>query len=201
MRFHQTTNHRMFQATTRCGLLFVLLLVTLGGQAVWAQGRLPSMTFGDSPNARYRSSGSGIAFPGYLSADVDGRISGGELTSFSVDVDPDINGPNGFRRFQINYRKSPAVIAPTVRWYDYGSTKKLVISRVRATEYFSGTGIVSNGYADVEITFVTGGAGRMVIRYTHSTYSAAPSNPNLRFNGTVCDATPLAGHRLYFTLN
>ncbi len=201
MRFHQTDHHRFFNPfrSLAQALLAALTLTALSAQAL-AQGPPPNLTFGDSNYARYRSSGN-VAFKGFLSADVDGRIKDGEALNLHVAVNPDTNGPKGFRLFQINYRKSPSALAPTARWYNLANGKKLVISGVRASEYFSGTSVVSSGKATVEITFVNGGAGQMVIRYQHETYNHPPSDPSLRYNGAVCGATPLAGHRLYFILN
>jgi len=201
MRFHQIGRAFLFQRSQPFAqwLFAAITLIVLAGASL-AQGPPPNITFNDSSGARYKSGGRGVAFQGDLLGNVHGLIKNGELLNLTVRLDPYVNGPNGFRLFQISYRKGNATLQPTLRWYDNGVTKKLVIRGVRASEHFSGTAIASIGSATVEITFINGGPGRLLVKYRHTVYSGTPKNPLMRFNGTVCDATPLAGHRLYFDL-
>jgi len=191
------TNHSLFIRLGQA-LAFALLLGLASGVAL-AQGLPPNMTFADSANTRYTSSGTGVAFRGAVSGNVSGYIKNGAVERFDVRLDPDTNGPNNFRLLIIDYNRSAAVLPPTARWYSLSNGKKLVITNVPAKEYFSGTGVYSKGVATVEITFENNGPGRLVVSYRHQAFSSSGTQPRY-FNGTVCDAKPQAAAKLYYTL-
>jgi len=201
MKFHGNHEQRLAylsQPVARALLLLITLSVLTS--AALAQGTPPNMDFRDSPGARYRSGGTGVVIQGTMSGHVTGMIRNGALTDFHISINPDVEGPHRLRLLTINYRPGSNVSAPSARWYNLSNGKKLVISQAQAKEYFNGTNVYSIGYADVEITFENGGPGRLLVRYQHGVYSGRTNNQNLRVNGTICNAVPLAGFRLSYVL-
>lgn len=195
-------NHANIQRSQSVGrLLIVLGLVALCSIPTLAQSAPRNINFFDGAgSARYNSTGR--AFVGHGTGNVDGRIRDGQLRELHVNFDPDVDGPNRLRAFYIYYTPRAGVIPPSLQWFDNGATKRLVISNVPARQYFRGTAVSSNGLAKVEITFVNGAAGKVVVTYQHVAYSSAPpSNITIRYyNGTVFSASPLAGRRLDYQI-
>ncbi|HEX9004057.1 MAG TPA: hypothetical protein VGB07_29365 [Blastocatellia bacterium] len=192
--------------TNFCRMLqFALLMgLSLFGLAAGAQAQACSanMDFSDPASTRYVSGGSGsIAFRGSLNGDVYGRVRNGKLTDFDVNLDPDVNGPNGLRRLYINYNASSSTAVPAFRCAAIsGGGVRITLTRVpTARQYFQNDGTYSSGFADVEITFERTGPGRVIVRYQHSAFNRADSTPPRPFNGTIANAVPQAGKRLTIT--
>lgn len=163
-----------------------------------AQSVPRNMNFYDGTGTtRYNSTGR--AFVGNVSGNIDGKIRDGSLTELHVNLYPDNEGPNRLKSLNIYYKPSNSLIRPTLRWYNYGSSQRLVITNVPARQYFRGTAYSSQGIARVEITFINGAPGKAVVSYTHSTYSAPPPSYVRYYNGTVFSGSPLSGRRLAFT--
>ena len=189
-----------FRRVSGLAFLLALALAALSGQAQ-AQTCSANMDFTDGTSTRYVSGGSGsIAFRGSLSGNVLGRVRNGRLTYFDLNLDPDINGPNGLRRMNVDYDASPSVAAPTFRCTPITGGVRINITRVpTARQYFYADSTFSNGYADIEITFERTGPGRVIARYQHSAFNRADATPPRPFNGTVANAVPQAGKRLTIT--
>ena len=189
--------------------LFAVVVLALGASVALAQGTPPNMDFHDylSGNTRYNSTAG--AFLGRVTGYVHGHIRSGRLTRLSIGLDPDFDGPNGLKKQLVYFdvdSPSHSAYAPLAQWYNVSSTtKRLVISNVRATQEFNGTSTYSLGVARVEITFVNGAPGRLVVSYTHRSYERLYGTPTLpngvrAFNGTVFSGSPVDGHRLYYDL-
>lgn len=182
----------------------LLMMLSLAALSIGAQAQTCSanMDFSDPASTRYVSGGSGtIAFRGSLDGNVYGRVRNGQLTDFDVNLDPDVNGPNGLRRLSIGYNASPSTAVPAFRCVAIsGGGVRITLTRVpTARQYFQGDGTYSNGFADVEITFERTGPGRVIVRYQHSAFNRADTTPPRPFNGTVANAVPQAGKRLTIT--
>lgn len=201
MNFLKDAHIRIGRGFRFSRLLGVVAVLMLGAMAAMAQSVPRNLNFFDGTgSARYNSTGR--AFVGHGTGNVDGRIRDGQLRELHVNLDPDVDGPNRLRAFYIYYTPSAGVTPPSLQWYDNGATKRLVISNVPAREYFRGTAVSSNGLAKVEITFVNGAPGKVVVTYQHSAYSSTPpSNITIRYyNGMVFSASPLAGRQLGFQI-
>ncbi|MGH9937769.1 MAG: hypothetical protein ACREAM_16100 [Blastocatellia bacterium] len=141
-----------------------------------------------------------MAFHGFLTGNVFGRVRNGQLRDFDLRLDPDVNGPNGLRLMLVNYNASPSVIPPTFRCAPIANGSKITITRVpTARQYFQGDATSSRGYADVEITFEGAGPGRIVVSYRHSSFSRADTTPPRPYRGRIVNAVPQAGARLTIT--
>jgi len=180
--------------------LTVAGLFAFNGQA-HAQTCSDNMDFGDPGSPRYLSGGSGsMAFRGFLTGNVFGRVRNGQLRDFDLRLDPDVNGPNGLRLMLVNYNASSSVIPPTFKCAPTANGAKITITRVpTARQYFHRESTSSRGYADVEITFESVGPGRIVVHYRHSSFSRADTTPPRPYNGRIVNAVPQAGARLTIT--
>lgn len=191
--------------------LAIALLLGMASGVALAQGAPPNMDFNDykaANNTRYVSTGN--AFVGGVGGYVHGYIRSGRLTRLTIGLGPDIgSGPNGLKRQVVYYDADVAshnAYAPLAQWYNVNSsTKRLVISGVRATQEFNGTSTYSLGVAKVEITFINGAPGKLVVSYTHRSYERLYGSPTLpngvrAYNGTVFSGSPINGRRLYYDL-
>lgn len=210
MNFLKNTQACIQRSQSIVRMFFTLALLTLGASVALAQGVPPNMDFYDyiSGNTVYNSTGR--AFKGRVGGYVHGgRIRGGKLSRLAIGLDPDNNGPNGLKRMVVFYDEdipNHNAFAPRGRWYTVNATtKRLVITNVRATQEFIGTSTYSLGAAKVEITFINGAPGKLIVSYSHREYKRLYGDPTLprgvkRYNGTVFSGSPTDGHRLQYEL-
>lgn len=170
-------------------------IIAIAGSAQ-AQTCSANMTFGDPNSPRYLSSGS-VAFKGFVTGNVYGRVRDNKLTDFDLKLDPDVNGPNGLRLMLVTYNASASLTPPRFSCRALANGVKITITNVpTARQYFSGEGTYSLGLATVEITFDKTGPGRLRVSYRHKAFSRADTTPPKYYNGRIVDAVPQGGARL-----
>ncbi len=200
MKF-QTTFRNLFSALDSA-LFFAMLLATLftalAGSAQ-AQTCSANMTFGDPNSPRYLSSGT-VAFKGFVTGNVYGRLRENKLTDFDLRLDPDVNGPNGLRLMLAGYNASQSLTPPRFSCRATATGAIITITNVpTAKQYFSSESTYSLGLATVEIRFDKTGPGRLRVSYRHKAFSRADTTPPKPYNGRIVDAVPQGGARLTIT--
>lgn len=203
---HSRFGRRIF--TVR--LIGALALLSLCAGFTMAQSAPPDMDFHDyksDNNTRYVSTGR--AFTGSAGGYVHGSIRNGKLIRLSIGLAGDSGGPNGLKRHLVYYdADSPNhnSYAPLALWYNVNATtKRLVIRYVRATQEFNGTSTYSLGVSKVEIQFINGAPGKIVVSYTHRSYERLYGKPSVpkgvrAYNGTIFSGSPVNGRRLFYEL-
>lgn len=206
---------KLTQARAQCGqnilrIFFVLALLTLGASVALAQGAPPDMDFHDYKSDNFtRYVSTGRAFTGGAGGYVHGKIRNGKLIRLSIGLAGDTGGPNGLKKHLVYYdADSPnhSSHAPIARWYNVNAnTKRLVIRYVRATQEFNGTSTYSLGVSKVEIQFINGAPGKIVVSYTHRSYERLYGEPTVpkgvrAYNGTIFSGSPVNGRRLFYEL-
>ncbi len=210
MNFLKDAHTRIGQSFRFSRLLGVVAVLMLGAMAAMAQSAPPDMDFHDyksDNNTRYVSTGR--AFTGSAGGYVHGSIRNGKLIRLSIGLAGDSGGPNGLKRHLVYYdADSPnhSSYAPLALWYNVNATtKRLVIRYVRATQEFNGTSTYSLGVSKVEIQFINGAPGKIVVSYTHRSYERLYGEPKVpkrvkAYNGTIFSGSPVNGRRLFYEL-
>ncbi len=199
MQVHTTTRPRL--SGWLAALLFTLL--TLASAPAQAQQCSANFDFSDPGSPRYlstRGSLPNLALPGYATGNVYGYIRNGRPTRLYVRFDPDVNGPNNLRLFQLDFNSSYDFPTPTYRCAATSTGIKLSFTGVPdAHEYFYGEYTYSTGLANVDVYLDRNGAGRVVVNYTHHNFSRADTTPPRPTNGYIVNAVPQAPARLNYT--
>ncbi|MBI1764139.1 MAG: hypothetical protein HYR56_22155 [Acidobacteria bacterium] len=190
-----TLNYNFFLRLSQA--LVCALLLGLAANTAVAQGLPPDMDFGSSSSTiSYVSAGG--ALQGTVRGGFFGRIRGGALTQLSFYLDPVNDGGTGrLTEFRLGV---DGVSQSSARWYTVTNGKKLVITNLTAFERINGYTPQSHGVATLEITFVNGGAGRVVVTDYRHLYFAGPYTPPRPILGGICDCRPVSPYRVSYTL-
>jgi hypothetical protein len=204
---HEGTFAMQIHATSRPCLSGRLAAVLFAWLTLWsfpaqAQQCTANFDFTDPGSPRYLSTRGSLpnpALPGYATANVYGYIRNGRPTRLYVNYDPDVNGPNNLRLFQLDFNSSYDFPTPGYRCSVTSTGIKLSFSGVPDTrEYFSGESTYSIGLTNVDVYLDRNSLGRIVIRYTHRNFNRADATPPRPTNGYIINAVPQAPARLNY---